>query len=117
MRLPRLTPDAPNINEARRQKITNDELPKLADDLGMTVDDLLARRQGAAFNAEQILAARKILVASGENLVKLANAAKNGSEMDLALFRRAMSQHRAIQSQVSGMTALYRVTWRLCFLS
>ena len=25
--------------------------------------------------------------------------------MDLALFRRAMSQHRAIQSQVSGMTA------------
>jgi hypothetical protein len=97
--------DAPNINEARRQKITNDELPKLADDLGMTVDDLLARRQGEAFNAEQILAARKILVASGENLVKLANAAKNGSEMDLALFRRAMSQHRAIQSQVSGMTA------------
>ena len=97
--------DAPNINEARRQKITNDELPKLADDLGMTVEDLLARRQGEAFNAEQILAARKILVASGENLVKLANAAKNGSEMDLALFRRAMSQHRAIQSQVSGMTA------------
>ena len=97
--------DAPNINDARRQKITNDELPKLADDLGMTVDDLLARRQGEAFNAEQILAARKILVASGENLVKLANAAKNGSEMDLALFRRAMAQHRAIQSQVSGMTA------------
>jgi len=97
--------DAPNINDARRQKITNDELPKLADDLGMTVEDLLARRQGEAFNAEQILAARKILVASGESLVKLANAAKNGSEMDLALFRRAMSQHRAIQSQVSGMTA------------
>ena len=97
--------DAPNINEARRQKITNDELPKLADDLGMTVEDLLARRQGEAFNAEQILAARKVLVASGENLVKLAGAAKNGSEMDLALFRRAMAQHRAIQSQVSGMTA------------
>ena len=97
--------DAPNINDARRQKITNQDLPKLADDLGMTVDDLLARRQGEAFNAEQILAARKVLVASGENLVKLAGAAKNGSEMDLALFRRAMSQHRAIQSQVSGMTA------------
>lgn len=97
--------DAPNINDARRQKITNQDLPKLADDLGMTVEDLLARRQGSAFNAEQILAARKILVASGENLVKLAGAAKNGSEMDLALFRRAMGQHRAIQAQVSGMTA------------
>jgi hypothetical protein len=97
--------DSPNINDARRQKITNDELPKLADDLGMTVEDLLARRQGEAFNAEQILAARKILVASGENLVKLAQVARAGSEMDLALFRRAMAQHRAIQSQVSGMTA------------
>ena len=97
--------DAPNMNDARRQKITNQDLPKLADDLGMTVEDLLARRQGSAFNAEQILAARKILVASGENLVKLAGAAKNGSEMDLALFRRAMGQHRAIQAQVSGMTA------------
>ena len=97
--------DAPNINDARRQKITNQDLNKLADDLGMTVEDLLARRQGRAPTAEEALASRKILVASGENLVKLAGAAKNGSEMDLALFRRAMGQHRAIQAQVSGMTA------------
>lgn len=99
--------DAPTINEARRQKVLNEDLPKLADDLGMTVDDLLSRPKGAAFNAEQILASRKILVASGENLVRLAKKANSvdGTEMDLALMRRAMSQHRAIQAQVSGMTA------------
>ena len=97
--------DAQDINEARRQVITNVELPKLADDLGMTVDDLLARRQGEAFNAEQILAARKILVASGEHLIKLAKEASTGGDMQLAMFRRAMAQHKAIQSQVSGMTA------------
>jgi len=97
--------DAPRINEERRQTITNQELPKLASDLGMTVEDLLARRRGEAFNAEQILAARKILVASGKNLINLAQKAKTGSEMDLALFRRATAQHRAIQAQVSGMTA------------
>jgi hypothetical protein len=97
--------DATPINAARREKITNVELPKLADDLGMTVDDLLARRQGEAFNAEQILAARKILIASGEHLIKLSKEAATGGDMQLAMFRRAMAQHRAIQAQVSGMTA------------
>ena len=99
--------DAPIINEARRQKVFNVDLPKLADDLGMTVDDLLSRPKGAAFNAEQILASRKILVASAENLVRLAKKANGveGTELDLAMMRRAMTQHRAIQAQVSGMTA------------
>ena len=99
--------DAPFINEARRQKVSNKDLTGLADDLGMTVGDLLSRPKGAAFNAEQILASRKILVASAENLVRLARKANavNGTELDLAMMRRAMTQHRAIQAQVSGMTA------------
>jgi macrodomain Ter protein organizer (MatP/YcbG family) len=97
--------DSKGINKARREVITNEELPKLADDLGMTVDDLMNRRQGEAFNAEQILAARKILVASSENLIELGKKAADGGDTNLALFRRAMTQHRAIQQQVSGMTA------------
>ena len=99
--------DAPFINEARRQKVSNKDLNDLADDLGMTVGDLLSRPKGAAFNSEQILASRKILVASAENLVRLARKANavNGTELDLAMMRRAMTQHRAIQAQVSGMTA------------
>lgn len=97
--------DAQVINQERRQIITNEELPRLASDLGMTVEELLERKTGQAFNAEQILAARQILVASGETLINLAKKAQNGSEADLVLFRRALSQHRAIQAQVSGLTA------------
>ena len=97
--------DAPIINDARRQKIFLEDLPALADDLGMTVEDLLARPTGRAQNAEEILAARKILLASGENLIRLGKKANSvdGTEMDLAVMRRAFSVHNAIQAQVSGM--------------
>lgn len=99
--------DAVNINEARRQIIRNKDLPELADDLGMTVEDLLQRKKGEAFNAEQILASRKILDASGKNVINFAKEAmqNKGSEEALALFKRAIAQHQAIQSQVSGLTA------------
>lgn len=93
------------INQARREVITQKETEALADDLGMSVEDLLNRREGIAPNAEEAVAARNILVASGENLIKLAEKAKNGGDEALMLFRRAMSQHQAIQLQVSGMTA------------
>ena len=38
----------------------------------MTVENLLSRRQGQAFNAEEALAARQILASSGEQLMALA---------------------------------------------
>jgi len=97
--------EAKSINESRREIITQEETKKLADDLGMTVDDLLARRRGEAFNAEQAVAARKLLVSSGETLVDLAKVAKTGGDADVAAFRRALAQHTAIQNQVSGLTA------------
>ncbi|MCP4486004.1 MAG: hypothetical protein GY820_01545, partial [Gammaproteobacteria bacterium] len=97
--------DAPKINKERREVITFEETSRLADELNMSVDDLLDRRRGQAFNAEQAVAARKILVSSGENLINLANIAKSGSDEDVALFKRAMTQHQAIQQQVSGLTA------------
>jgi hypothetical protein len=97
--------DAPKINEARREVITLKETEKLADDLGMSVSQLLDRRKGEAFNAEQAVAARKILVSSADNLFALAQRAATGSDEDALLFARAVSQHRAIQAQVSGLTA------------
>lgn len=97
--------DAPKINEARREVITLAETEKLADNLGMSVEELLDRRKGQAFNAEQAVASRKILVASGESVFKLAKKAATGSDEDVVLFARAMAQHRAIQAQVSGLTA------------
>ena len=97
--------DPISVNNARRQKITQLETEALANDLGMTVDDLLARKGGEAFNAEQAVAARRLLVASGENLIKVAKVAKDGGQEALLVFRRAMAQHRAIQLEVAGMTA------------
>ena len=97
--------DADTINEARGQKITNAELVDLAEQVGMTPEMLLRRRPREAFTAEEALAARQILVASGENIIRLAKQAEVGGDLELALLRRAMAQHQAIQHQVAGMTA------------
>ncbi len=95
------------IDEARRGTIRNSETSKLASELGVTVEQLLARRKGEAFNAEQALAARRILASSGKQLVELAKKASStdSTERDLLAFRKALSLHAGIQQQVSGLTA------------
>jgi len=97
------------INKARRNKQTLELTELLADDLGMSVEKLLDRRRGQAFNAEELLASRKILISSGEQLTELARSiAVLGEDVgasELIQFRRALSQHKAIQAQVSGATA------------
>lgn len=100
---------AGGFDAAKRGKISFAETQALAQDLGMTADDLLARRKGQAFSAEEAYAARAILAKSGNELVTLARriqslGAEPGSEA-LAAFRKAMVRHTAIQEQVSGMTA------------
>jgi len=94
-----------DVNDARRQKITFQETELLANDLGMTVKELLGRQAGEAYNAEQLLAARKLLIASGENLVRLAAKTKKGGEEEIALLIKTMNQHRAIQLQIAGAAA------------
>ncbi|MFO7990140.1 MAG: hypothetical protein R6U16_11715, partial [Desulfotignum sp.] len=96
------------INTARRGKVSNAETQKLADDLGMTVEDILNRRTGEAFNAEQALAARKILVSSADNLKAMAQKATDPTQATDEVrvqFQRALALHQTIQAQVSGMTA------------
>jgi hypothetical protein len=96
-----------SIDEARRGVVSHEETMRLADLTGMTPERLLARRQGEAFNAHEALAARQILVSSAENLSELAQKVALGSadDMDKFAFRKALSTHYALQSQVSGMTA------------
>lgn len=96
------------FDAATRGRITNAEIERLASELNMTPEQLLSRRKGQAFNAEEALAARQILAKSGNELV---NAAKRIQRMDdpgeeaLAEFRKAWMRHVAIQEQVSGITA------------
>jgi hypothetical protein len=96
------------FDAATRGRITHAETAALADDLGMTPQQLLARRKGQAFNAEEALAARQILAKSGNELVnmarKIAKVDNPGDEL-MAQFREAFTRHVAIQEQVAGMTA------------
>lgn len=96
---------APELDEARRGRISFAETERLANDLGMSQEQLLSRRRGQAFNAEEALAARRWLAASAEELVERARAAQGGSDEQVLAFTRALTRHVAIQEQVAGMTA------------
>jgi hypothetical protein len=93
---------APSIDRARRGVQSNAETAKLADELGLTVGDLLARRKGQPFNAEEALAARRLWAASAEKLMQAAEkaAAANAGPVDQYNFRRMMAVHAAIQAEV-----------------
>lgn len=96
------------FDAATRGRVTQAETERLASELGMTADDLLSRRKGQAFNAEEALAARQILAKSSNELV---NAARRVRSMEtpgddaLADFRQKWMRHVAIQEQVAGATA------------
>lgn len=95
------------VTAARRGKISQEETARLADQLGMSVDDLLSRTEGQAFNAEQTLAARQLLTMASEKLVEAARAAAapNAGPVDLFAFRRMVATHAAIQNEVLAARA------------
>lgn len=106
----------PQMEEARRYVQTDSMVQQaaqemvtggLAGDLGMTESTLLQRQRGEAFNSEQAVAARMILVSSAGDLMRMAKEIKGGDNSDSTLlaFRARMETHAAIQAQVSGMTA------------
>ncbi len=90
---------------ARRGVLTDGEVIDLADALGMKEADLDARKIGQAFNAEQIIAARKLLIKSATNLKDLMGKAATGGDAELLAYAEAKERHIMIQSQVSGITA------------
>jgi hypothetical protein len=91
--------------EARRGVIPDAQVSSLADALGMDAKMLDKRRLGEAFNAEQVMAARKLLVQSATDLRDLAARVEGGGETDLLTFVEAQARHRMIQEQVAGLTA------------
>ena len=94
--------------EARRGTQSFDDIEALAADLDMTADALIKRRAGQAFNAEEVTAARSLLVASAERVDDLARQIDEAVEPGDALnaeFREAILRHVAIQEQVAGISA------------
>ncbi len=95
------------IEESRRGIRSNKQTEKVADMMGMSVNQLLSRRKGEAFNAETAIAARKLMVSSASRLNDLARkvATREASDLDKFAFQKQLSIHYAIQAEVSGMTA------------
>jgi hypothetical protein len=72
----------------------------------MSVEDLLSRRRGEAFNTEQALAARALLAQSAKHVVTLAKtAAQTGDAASMTAATTAVAQHQAIAETVAGITA------------
>lgn len=93
------------FQDARRGVLTLDETENMADALGMTSKELLKRKLGQTFNAEELLAARSLLVDSAADVRRLAKQAEGGSDEDVVAFLEATTRHSAIQEQVAGLTA------------
>ncbi len=95
------------FTDARRGVISDAQAMDLADALGMSAKDLSFRKIGEAFNAEQILAARKLLIQSATDVRDLMTKAASsaGTDSDLMAYAEAKARHQMIQEHVSGITA------------
>lgn len=92
--------------DARRGVQTNEMTRQLAKEMGMKPSELLARKEGVAFNAEGIFAARVMMMKSIKRLASMAaQASKSQSLADAAEFMKAYTRHVAIQEQIAGITA------------
>jgi hypothetical protein len=89
----------------RRGVITDGQVMDLAADLGMDFQKLNTRKIGQAFNAEQIVAARQLLVQSATNVSTLMKRAATGTDEDVMAYAMAKDRHQMIQAQVAGITA------------
>lgn len=90
---------------ARRGVMSDAQALELADSLGMTPDTLNLRKIGEAFNAEQIWAARKLLVESAIKVRDSMAKAAGGTDADVMAYAEMKARHQMIQEQVSGITA------------
>lgn len=70
-------------------------------------DNLMSRRTGDAFNAEQIVAARKMYYDTTEKLMDAAKraAAPQASDIDQFNFRKMVAVHHAVQKEFMGVRA------------
>ena len=89
----------------RRGVVTDGQVLDLADALGMDATKLNTRKIGQAFNAEQIVAARKLLIESATAVSDAMKRAAAGSDADVMAYAEAKDRHQLIQGQVAGITA------------
>lgn len=91
--------------EARRGVMSDGEVLTLAESLGMDPATLNRRTIGQAFNAEQIVAARKLLIQSATKVLDAGKRAAEGTDEDVMKYAEVRARHQMIQEQVAGITA------------
>lgn len=98
------------IMESRRGIITDQQLNALSEDLGVrkeAVQQVMERESGGTMNAENILAARKMLNDSAGRITTLAKKIKVGeaTDQEKVQFMRQIQFHQDYQAQFMGMRA------------
>jgi hypothetical protein len=98
---------AGEIDEARRGVVTDAERETLAENLGMSMKDVMELQRGQALNAEELRAANNLLSVSASTVFDLAKKVKEGDDSTgmKALLLQAFDTHRIVQSKVSGAIA------------
>jgi hypothetical protein len=91
----------------RRGIVTDGQVMDLAEDIGMAGAEKMLRERitGQAFNAEQIMAARKLLVDSAMQASAAMKKAATGTDEDVMAYAQAKDRHQMIQGQIAGITA------------
>lgn len=102
--------DSKDFANARSGVITDDEVASLANAMGTSEKEINLQKlrdisvEDGIPLAVRIRAGRKMLVDSANNVVELANKAKNGKEEELLKFAEARQRHLMIAETVSGVT-------------
>lgn len=96
----------PSIEAARRGKMDAQATLTAATDID-GFDSLMARRAGDAFNAEQVIAGRKVYYDTTAKLMEAAKraAGPEASDIDIFNFRKLVATHHAVQKEFMGMRA------------
>jgi hypothetical protein len=95
-----------SVQKSRRGKQTVEMTVKGADDID-GFDELLTRRQGEAFNDQQIVAARRVYYDTTSKLLEVAEkaASPQATELDQYAFRQMVAVHHAVQKEMLGARA------------
>ncbi len=95
-----------SIEAERRGTRSNAETLKSAQDID-GFESLMQRRTGDAFNAEQIVAGRKVYYDTTDKLLEAAKraAAPNAGDIDQFNFRKMVATHHAVQKEFMGIRA------------
>jgi hypothetical protein len=92
---------------ARRGVVSDGQVMDLASDIGLegAFDLVQGWVKGRAYNAEQVMALRKLLVDSAQKVHAAMQKAATGSDQDVMAYAMARDRHQMIQRTVAGATA------------